>query len=512
MGKRLKSCKLLLYYKNEITNCSSIKSVCDFLFESKYNLLKTGLLIFVCWLPVLIALYPGTFINDTWGQLEQFMSFIDGGQLHRHVLSDHHPFFDTLFMGSFIIPLVKLTGAWHAVIFAYVLIQSFITSLAFAYSVIYIYKKLNLGRLITLVILFFYCIMPMYAASAQTVSKDALFSWIYVLFFVFFMEIVRTNGNVLADRSFLVKFIAAIVFCILTKKVGFYVVSVSIFILLISRLNNKKKLAICLIVTLCMMGLVMPGIRHILGVHSGGLQEMFSIPFQQTARYVKYHPDDITTNERVVIDKVLGFNDLAQRYNPISADPVKGYSQKGSQKDYLNYLRVWAIQGSRHPGTYIDGFNAMTSGWFSFYEYNPLMNMSWHNQLDPNKIPEWVPVRNDFSEWTASSYQKAYDMTYRNPFFTIFLSYGFYASIIPAFMIATVLRKRRKTSVKYWLVTIPMVVSIILGCWLAPVSIDFEGRRYLYPIIYTIPLIIAWSLFFYKNEICTTEQDTIEEK
>lgn len=239
---------------------------------------------------------------------------------------------------------------------------------------------------------------------------------------------------------------------------------------------------------------------------------MFSIPFQQTARYVKYHPDDITTNERVVIDKVLGFNDLAQRYNPIFADPVKGYSQKGSQKDYLNYLRVWAIQGSRHPGTYIDGFNAMTSGWFSFYEYNPLMNMSWHNQLDPNKIPEWVPARNDFSEWTASSYQKAYDMTYRNPFFTIFLSYGFYASIIPAFMIATVLRKRRKTHVKYWLVTIPMVVSIILGCWLAPVSIVFEGRRYLYPIIYTIPLIIAWSLFFYKNEICTTEQDMMEEK
>lgn len=495
-----------LYYQNRLDNQSDISLFCDRFFASRKSLLKTALVILICWLPVLIALYPGTFINDTWGQLQQFMVFTDGGQLHRKVLSNHHPFFDTLLMGGFIIPWVKLTDAWHAVIFVYVLIQSFITSLTFAYSVIYVYKKLKIGRAASIGILAFYCIMPMYATSVQTVSKDALFSWIYVLFFVFFMEIVRTNGDVLKDKPFFVKFLLTVVFCIVTKKVGFYIIGASILILYKSNLVNKRKIGISLVVAFCMMSIVLPLTKYALGVHSGGIQEMFSIPFQQTARYIKYHPNDITPDEKVVIDKVLNFTDLAERYDPLSADPVKGYSQRGHTKDYLIYLKTWIAQGVRHPGTYIDGFNAMVSGWFSFYEYKPLMDMEWHSQLDPKKIPEWVPERNDFFKWTSSTYEKAYDIAYHNPFITVFLCYGFYASLIPAFMLATVFRSHRRVSIKYWLVAVPMVLSIGLGCWLAPVSIHFEGRRYLYPIIYTTPLIIAWCLFFYKNEEDETKQ------
>jgi len=37
-----------------------------------------------------------------------------------------------------------------------------------------------------------------------------------------------------------------------------------------------------------------------------------------------------------------------------------------------------------------------------------------------------------------------------------------------------------------------MFFSLALGCWLAPVSIHFEGRRYLYPITYTALLMLAW--------------------
>ena len=493
--------EIVLFYKHNTNESSFGKSFCNCFFESKKSLFKTALLIFICWLPVLLVLYPGTFINDTWGQLQQFMAFIDGGSLHRNVLSDHHPFFDTLLIGSIIVPFSKFTGAWHVAIFLYVLLQAFITSLVFSYSVKYVYEKLNIGRVVSIGILAFYCIVPVYATSVQTVSKDALFSWIYVLFFVFFMEIVRTDGNALNGKLFFIKFLLVIVFCIMTKKVGFYVVIGSILTLLISYFHNKKRIIISLVVAICMIGFILPVMRHTLGVHAGGMQEMFSIPFQQTARYVKYYPNDITLDEKNAIDKVLGFDNLVQRYDPISADPVKGYSQKGSKKDYLIYLKTWMAQGIRHPGVYIDSYNAMVSGWFSFHEYNPLMNMNWHNQLDPNKIPEWVPKRNNFSDWTATTYEKTYDTIYRNPFITIFLCYGFYAALIPSFMLATTLRASKQKDIKYWLVAVPMILSIVLGCWLAPVSIHFEGRRYLYPITYTVPLIISWCFYFYKNEV-----------
>lgn len=495
------------YFESRMGTHHRLSRFCELFFDSKHGLMKTAFLIFLCWLPVLLILYPGTFINDTWGELQQFMAFTDGGRLHRHVLSDHHPFFDTLVMGTLIVPMAKLTGAWHVVIFLYVLLQAVLTSFAFAYSVSYVYRKLEIGRGVSVLILAFYCIMPMYAASAQTVSKDAMFSWIYVFFFIFFIEIIRTKGQALQEKSFFLKFLLFIILCILTKKVGFYVVGGSLFVLLISHLTNKKKIAFSLGVALFMMVAFLPVIRSILGVHSGGLQEMFSIPFQQTARYVRDHPTEISAAEKAVISKVLVIDDLPKKYNPIFADPVKGYSQRGSKKDYLAYLRVWAVQGVRHPGTYVDAFNAMASGWFSFHEYKPLTNMGWHSQLNAKRIPEWVPERNPFSKWTATTYEKAYHMIYSNPFFTLLLSYGLYASLIPAFMIGTVFRKSKDNDIGYWIASVPVVLTIVLGCWLAPVSVYSEGLRYLYPALYTCPLMIAWCFFFYKNEAMLSKKE-----
>lgn len=506
---------IFLYYSMSLktklnNNRSKLVHICNYLFYSKWALLKITLVIFICWLPILIALYPGTLINDTWGQLQQFIEFTNDGTMHRNVLSDHHPFFDTFLIGSFIIPLTKITGTWHIAIFSYVIIQAIITSFVFAYSILYVYHKLKIGNEFSISILIVYCIFPIYAASVQTVSKDALFSWGYVLFFLCFMEIIRTKGFILREKRFFIKFILIVLFCILTKKVGIYVIAISMLALLVAKIINKKRIVICLLITLCAIGVILPGIRHALGISSGGLQEMFSIPFQQTARYVKYYPNDITPKERTAIDKVLNFNNLPYRYEPISADPVKGYSQKGTKKDYFIYLETWISQGIRHPNVYINAYNAMVSGWFSFYEYKPLMDMAWHNQLNPDMIPAWVPERNNFSEMTATIYQNLFDNLFNIPFFTIFLCYGFYASIVPAFMLGTVIRKHKKKDIQYWLPAIPMIVSIVLGCWLAPVSIHFEGRRYLYPLVYTFPLIISWCLFVYKNESEKLEREYYE--
>ena len=94
------------------------------------------------------------------------------------------------------------------------------------------------------------------------------------------------------------------------------------------------------------------------GIVPGGKREMLSIPFQMTARYVKEHPDDITEEESEVIDKMLYMETLAERYDPVSADPVKGFAfyEIHNTPDYLDYIRVWFRQGCRHPGSYVNAF------------------------------------------------------------------------------------------------------------------------------------------------------------
>ena len=134
------------------------------------------------------------------------------------------------------------------------------------------------------------------------------------------------------------------------------------------------------------------------------------------------------------------------------------------------------------------------------------MNMNWHGQLDKTIIPDWVPVRSAFAKKTADAVQNAYHNIFRTPIWGGVVSHGLYAALLPAFVLATALRNCKNQSVKYYLVLIPVLLSIVLGCWLAPLSIHFEGRRYLYPLTYTAPLLLGRCMYIYQNEVARTKK------
>ncbi len=461
--------------------------------ESRFHVVIIALLIFVCWLPALWFLYPGTCINDTWGQWIQFIRFRGG----EPVLSDHHPIFDTFLLGYMIVPFSQRTGEWHYAIFFYVLLQSFLTSLAFSCTVDFVYRKLKSDiRIVTFMILF-YCLLPIYPASTQTVSKDALFSWIYVFFTIAYIEIVRSQGESLKKGAFLVWLSFLTVLCCLTKKIGIYVMIPSLVILFLFIRKNRLFLLIPAAAVVLVMYGILPPIFAKLEVQPGGQQEKYSLPFQMTARYLRDYGEDVTEEEYTVIDKVLNADIIADDYDPTWADPVKRHHQKGANEDFPPYLKVWLQMGLRHPDAYIAAANSMLAGWFSWTEYAPLMDMEHRNQLDSRYIPKTVAIRY-VSKETAPSYKMMFDKLYENPFTRLFFTYGFYASLLPAFFAATILRKWNNGN-RSWLAFIPFFLSLLFGCWMAPASIHLEGMRYLYPITYTIPIMFVYCAYIYKN-------------
>ena len=52
-------------------------------------------------------------------------------------------------------------------------------------------------------------------------------------------------------------------------------------------------------------------------IASVGKQEALSVCFQQTARYVKYHGDEVTQEEEEAIKKVLNYKDIGNLYDRI---------------------------------------------------------------------------------------------------------------------------------------------------------------------------------------------------
>ena len=473
----------------------------DKMLNSKYAFFWLMLIILAFWSPIIISLYPGTLINDTWGQLSEYIQHFNIGGVYSGQLSDHHPFIDTLIMGTIITPFGEKLHNWQLGFFVYTIIQVILTSFSFAATIVYSFKKLKVKSSYLLIICLFYGLCPVFPISAQTISKDALFSWIYVLFILLFIEVIRTQGKCLLNYKYMILLIIVASLCMFTKKVGLYIIGLSLFSIIIFipkfRVRSSIVLGVVLLISVGLIG----GVKSSLNVLPGGKQEMFSIPFQQSARYMREYKNDVTKQEYRAINKLIDAKTAGEKYDPLNADPVKGFADRGNALEFKNYLTSWYQEGIRHPKVYIAAFNAMVSGWFSFEEYLPLTNMGWHSQLDPKLIPESASIRPKLFNAASNVVQSVSDNLYRNSIFQIFLSYAFYASIMPAFIVATLLRKWYSKNLKYyWLSAIPFVLSIILGCWLAPLSISFEGRRYLYPVVYTLPIMLMLCLSMYQKK------------
>ncbi len=454
------------------------------IFESKYRLLILALVILLFWLPVLCILYPGTMINDSWGQLAQMLRLRYGAW----TLSAHHPVADTVLMSLIILPAARIFGSWQFGFFLCVLLQAVCTALAFAVSIIYMKTRFHQSNRASLLFLLTYCLFPVFAAAVQTISKDTLAAWPYLLFVIGLVEIVRTDGTALKSPRCFWVFAGVCTFCVLTKKTNIYVVLLSLLTVLIVQKENRKPVFAVFSLLFLLNFIVMPVFRYSFSIRPGGPQEMLSLPFQQTAVYVIEHGEEVSEDEKESISKVLVYDDLPTEYDPLSADPIKGYSPRGTTGDYLRYLVTWGKQGLKHPGAYWKATISHLSGWFSYHIYKPLTNMNWHSQLNPDLIPEDVWKKPVALSGVSQALNAVYDFLFGIPVAGKVLSYAAFSTILPLFVITTIGRQKDARKRRYLLAIVPMILSVVLGCYLAPVSVHIEGVRYLYPVVYTLPL------------------------
>ena len=139
--------------------------------------------------------------------------------------------------------------------------------------------------------------------------------------------------------------------CILTKKPGVYIFILSGFVLLVAYRRFWKRALAALIAPLLLFSFAFPAVVYPLigGVTNGGKQEMLGTFFQQTTTYLLEH-DDATAEELETIKKVMNIDAAKERWKPQISDPAKNSFQAyASFSDIVDYFKVWAIQGTRHP-------------------------------------------------------------------------------------------------------------------------------------------------------------------
>lgn len=346
-------------------------------FYRRHTVLCAFLIILICWLPWHFLYYPGIFPWDSKGQIKQTMDLLPKSQRHP-VLS------------TFLISACFQAGSrikdYNLGIYFYTALQSCVCAFIFALCLNRI-KQLGLNFYFQLACLIFFSVYPVGGFIAIWDMKDTLYAGITTLF------ILQTLSGLYAPERYFVKnrqlCAYAVVFllvCLLRRNGIFVALPTIAAMLLFSDIPGKtKKITAFLTGTaVCCFFLLNQVVFLSLGYAQGPKKEALSIPFQQTARYLKTRPSDITAEEYRTISRVLDISDIIRDYAPLTAAYTKKtYKIEGDpeeNKKLAAYLKTAAKLFFRHPLT---GLQATMANSFGYYAFTPYFVIEQSEPFDP---------------------------------------------------------------------------------------------------------------------------------
>lgn len=468
---------------------------------TKRGFLASMAVIYICWLPYLFLTYPGVIWYDTQQQLAQFfhMPNVFGDGSH---LSDHHPVLDTVIFGGFV-RLGQVFGSGNNGLFLYALLMSLFTAAVLALTVLYL-RRIGVPRRLCAVVLWFFALFPIFPMYSSAMVKDTVSLPFFVLFALCFVEAARTKGGFLRNPWALAAFVVCALLMALTKKTGMYVVVVAcLFLPCFLPKGRRLRALLPAVVTALVMTIALPKVVFpAFGIEEGGKQEVLGIAFQQSARLLRDHPDDVSRQDTEVIHQVLG-RDVADRYQWWATDSVKGYSWSEEQSEHVGeYMKVWAKGLVEHPLTYIKAYVALEQGWMGApmtgsdgKTYNVAVVYAMGASHMFGEAGQWglevdsldnIELVEDCTNWLADTFLGR-----------VVFSRALWSTWLPIFVIYECLRRKRLRRRLSWL--LPMA-STFLFLWVSPTSVTVEGMRYMVPLIYIMPLSLAALFAVEKRE------------
>ena len=451
----------------------------------KSSLLKPGLLMLLLWLPIIIVFFPGSMVFDSFRMLTLY-----NGQV-TWVAS--HPVVPTVLLGIIMDLSLKL-GSANLGAFLCVLIQTVFMIAVFCLILNFI-KQLDSPKFVYTATVLFFTLCPIWASYAHTIIKDTLNLVFCLLYFVAYLQILY-QPEWIKEKKNCVLFVCIMILACLYRNTGIYLISLSGIPMAIYLFKNNKNYAIsvliCVLVATGGMGVFNKCIVPAMDILPGSKGEMLSIPFQQTARYLKEWPDDVEEWEKQAIDNVLDYDVLAQKYNPNLSDPVKGTLHSQDSEDISQYFKAWGSMFVKHPSVYVeatmngiynyfypDSISKSRTTGLKFYITAPSENGPNTGQYDVHYVHD-KGIRNGFVNFINVTWLQI-------PVLGMCYNTGVYTWIL--ILCAAVLLRYKKYSAILGLV--PSFLTILF-CIASPVN---GYVRYMLPVIAATPLIIAWTLY-----------------
>lgn len=488
--------KLLTKFKNKDLKVKNKKLKWYIAKLERHPFLTPFLTIIACWSIYLIAFYPIVLSPDPSFQIMQYFNiptkYIDWViQIDPNVfMTAHHPVTQTFLIG-WCIEFGRFIINDNFGLFLYTLIQTLIYSMVLAYT-IYFARRNNASTKCMLILTCLYIFVPMYPFYSVSAVKDTLYTAFMILFCLFVYDYIKNYHLKKISIKYLCYITIVMILLSLFRHNGLYVIMLTCPFLLFSSKKNILRILIAILIFLGSIysfnNILVPS----LGVSPGSKREMLSIPFQQTARYIKYHEDELSKKDKVAIDKVLGYDTIVDRYDPEKSDPVKNeYNKYTTDSELKEYFKVWAECLVKHPETYIDATLHNTYGYIYPNSHKWYLYSEYDTRIVKNNL---VDYHFNGLGWLRD-FLKGYGNIFPYiPVIGLLSSIGantWALLILAGYLIS-------KKHYRYLITLIPLFTSLLI-CFVSPVNTYF---RYTMPYIFVLPILITLFLVDgkWKNE------------
>lgn len=335
------------------------------------SFLLTWLVIFICWIPVFLAFYPGAFVYDAQDEYVQVAA---------REFSTHHPLCHVLALGGFVCLGNKLFDSYNIGIAMYTIFQMVVLSGVFAYTVSWL--RTHLSKKLCLGVTLFYGLFPVIPMYAVCSAKDTLFNAAFLLMLVQLMKLLECtfgekNGKLTAkskEVSFGIKdavlFVLASAAMMLLRNNGVYAyIVLFVFALAMAVFRWKKekfflKLTVCMLTAFVLYSGVDKTLTLVLHADDSENQELLTVPIQQLARTYKYSPEIFSQEEKERLFSYIP-EDILAIYDADLSDLVKAnFDNQRYAQDSSGFWNLWFHGLKEKPVTYLNAWFMTSYGYW----------------------------------------------------------------------------------------------------------------------------------------------------
>ncbi len=423
------------------------------------------------------AVYPGILTTDSFTTISQTLGEIP--------YNNTMPFWHTVTVQPFVRLGLKVFGNMNAAVACFHVVQILFVAGCMAFVIMTMYQTgVPVWFLVSVYAV--YACQPYNIVYSVTLWKDIPFGAATALFVTSLYRLLKNVGKS-RPVNYGMFILGALGFS-LWRTNGWYAFLVTVLVMFFLLRRKNKRLLIIMTAVLVFCWILINPVLDILGVSETNLTEAFAVPMQQVAR-VLTEGRELTAEETYLLGEIFWLDKVPQMYDPLTVDPIKFETFRYEQVPFImdnaaEYLRLYLSLGLRYPGDYLKAWIEETKGYWNggyfFWIYTLKMG------ANPNGI-ETAVSENIIGKLFAAFFRYMEKPAILQPLTSI----GLHVWALVSCTVINVLKKKEE-----FLLSIPVLV-LIAGLWVGtPVYSEF---RYAYPMFFTMPLILAVTLFPVKD-------------